>query len=174
MFNKNFNVTYKYSFREAFLHFARKAENQNQYHLKQSSDATWPVLACFPTQLDELIERTEREYMQSQLPSDLSQAESMLEQHKRKKTEISQLINFTNEEGENIVTRVRQQVSKDFWEIQQFAVLWKKWCQCTEFCRVLEDFLFWNRVTVFFLFFFIWFYPEWERTEVLCLVLELR
>ena len=51
--------------------------------------------------------------MQSQLPSELSQAESMLEQHKRKKTEISQLINFTNEEGENIVTRVRQQVSQD-------------------------------------------------------------
>ncbi|XP_076451161.1 coiled-coil domain-containing protein 141-like [Babylonia areolata] len=60
-------------------------------------------------QLDELIERTEREYLQSQLPTDLQQAESMLEQHKRKKTEISQLINFTNEEGENIVTRVRQQ-----------------------------------------------------------------
>ena len=51
--------------------------------------------------------------MQSQLPSDLAQAESMLEQHKRKKAEISQLINFTNEEGENIVTRVRQQVRKD-------------------------------------------------------------
>ena len=80
--------------------------------------------------------------MQSQLPSDLAQAESMLEQHKRKKTEILQLINFTNEEGENIVTRVRQQVSKDFWEIRQFAVL----CQCTEICRVLEDLLFWNRV----------------------------
>ena len=61
-------------------------------------------------QLDELIERTEREYVQSQLPTDLKQAESMLEQHKKKKTEISQLIDFTNEEGENIVTRVRQQV----------------------------------------------------------------
>ena len=81
--------------------------------------------------------------MQSQLPSDLAQAESMLEQHKRKKTEILQLINFTNEEGENIVTRVRQQVSKDFWKIQQFAVL----CQCTEICRVLEDLLFLNQVT---------------------------
>jgi uncharacterized membrane protein len=63
-------------------------------------------------QLDEMIEKTEREYMQSQLPTDLSQAETMLDKHKRQKTEILQLINFTNEEGENIVKRVRQQVGE--------------------------------------------------------------
>ncbi|XP_025104045.1 coiled-coil domain-containing protein 141-like isoform X3 [Pomacea canaliculata] len=61
------------------------------------------------SQLDELIEKTEREYMQSQLPTDLSQAESMLEEHKRKKTEVSHFINYTAEEGDKIVRRVRQQ-----------------------------------------------------------------
>ena len=65
------------------------------------TEENWPILVGL-AQLDELIERTEHEYMQSQLPSDLAQAESMLEQHKRKKAEISQLINFTNEEGENL------------------------------------------------------------------------
>ncbi|XP_012936768.1 uncharacterized protein LOC101859779, partial [Aplysia californica] len=60
-------------------------------------------------QLDEMIERTEQEYLRSNLPSDLSQAETMLEQHKRKKTEVSQFINYTAEEGDRIVRRVRQQ-----------------------------------------------------------------
>ncbi|CAG5126015.1 unnamed protein product [Candidula unifasciata] len=60
-------------------------------------------------QLDDMIERTEKEYLHSNLPSDLNQAESMLEQHKRKKTEVSQFINYTAEEGDRIVRRVRQQ-----------------------------------------------------------------
>ncbi|KAK3083136.1 hypothetical protein FSP39_014900 [Pinctada imbricata] len=59
-------------------------------------------------QLDRLIERTEREYMESELPSDLSQAETLLEEHKRKKQEVSSLINYTADEGEKIVVRVRQ------------------------------------------------------------------
>lgn len=59
-----------------------------------------------------MIERTEKEYLHSNLPTDLNQAESMLEQHKRKKTEVSQFINYTAEEGDRIVRRVRQQVRK--------------------------------------------------------------
>lgn len=60
--------------------------------------------------MDEAIEKTENEFLRSSLPTDLEQAESMLEQHKCKKTEVSQLIDYTAEEGENIVRRVRQQV----------------------------------------------------------------
>ena len=63
-----------------------------------------------PPQLDEMIQRTEEEYLRSELPTDLTHAESMLETHKRKKTEVSQLINYTAEEGDMIVRRVRQQV----------------------------------------------------------------
>lgn len=48
--------------------------------------------------------------MQSQLPGDLTQAESMLEEHKRKKAEVTHFINYTSEEGDKIVRRVRQQV----------------------------------------------------------------
>ncbi|XP_060064415.1 titin-like, partial [Ylistrum balloti] len=59
-------------------------------------------------QLDKLIEKTEKEYTQSELPSDLSLAESLLEEHKRKQKEVSSLINFTSGEGEKIVVRVRQ------------------------------------------------------------------
>lgn len=63
-----------------------------------------------PWQLDRLIERTEQEYMEADLPSELSQAESLLEEHKRKKQEVSSLINYTADEGEKIVVRVRQTV----------------------------------------------------------------
>lgn len=49
--------------------------------------------------------------MESDLPSELSQAESLLEEHKRKKQEVSSLINYTADEGEKIVVRVRQTVS---------------------------------------------------------------
>ncbi|VDI56857.1 titin [Mytilus galloprovincialis] len=59
-------------------------------------------------QLDKLIEKTEQEYSQSNLPADLTHAEKMLEEHKRKKTEVSSLINYTADEGEKIVVRVRQ------------------------------------------------------------------
>lgn len=45
------------------------------------------------------------------MPSELSQAESLLEEHKRKKQEVSSLINYTADEGEKIVVRVRQTVS---------------------------------------------------------------
>lgn len=48
--------------------------------------------------------------MESDLPSELSQAESLLEEHKRKKQEVSSLINYTADEGEKIVVRVRQTV----------------------------------------------------------------
>lgn len=62
-------------------------------------------------QLDELINRTEKEYTTAELPSDLNQAERMLEEHKIKKSEVNQLLTFTADEGEKIVVRVRQQVS---------------------------------------------------------------
>jgi len=71
------------------------------------------VLSCI-SQLDKLIEKTEHEYLESELPSDLSRAESMLEEHKRKKQEISHLINYTADEGEKIVVRVRQTVRQTF------------------------------------------------------------
>jgi hypothetical protein len=45
------------------------------------------------------------------MPTDLSQAENMLEDHKRKRQEVSSLINYTADEGEKIVVRVRQTVS---------------------------------------------------------------
>lgn len=48
--------------------------------------------------------------MEADLPSELSQAESLLEEHKRKKQEVSSLINYTADEGEKIVVRVRQTV----------------------------------------------------------------
>ena len=62
-------------------------------------------------QLDKLIEKTEKEYLESELPADLNRAENMLEEHKRKKQEISHLINYTADEGEKIVVRVRETVS---------------------------------------------------------------
>ena len=49
--------------------------------------------------------------MEADLPSDLNRAEGMLEEHKRKKQEISHFINYTADEGEKIVVRVRQTVS---------------------------------------------------------------
>lgn len=58
-----------------------------------------------------MIEKTEKEYLESELPTDLTQAESLLEDHKRKKQEISTLIGYTADEGEKIVVRVRQTVS---------------------------------------------------------------
>lgn len=50
----------------------------------------------------------------------------MLEEHKRKKQEISHLINYTAEEGEKIVVRVRQTVSTSLLlldEVRQISKL---------------------------------------------------
>jgi hypothetical protein len=69
------------------------------------------IIIFFFLQLDKLIERTEQEYNLSNMPTDLSQAENMLEDHKRKRQEVSSLINYTADEGEKIVVRVRQTVS---------------------------------------------------------------
>lgn len=65
--------------------------------------------------------------MESDLPSELSQAESLLEEHKRKKQEVSSLINYTADEGEKIVVRVRQTVTIFISvnsEIHVFNVQW--------------------------------------------------
>ena len=66
-------------------------------------------------QLDKLIEKTEKEYTQSELPSDLTHAESMLEDHHRRQAEVKSLIDYTNTEGEKIVVRVRQTVSESLF-----------------------------------------------------------
>ncbi|XP_064598296.1 coiled-coil domain-containing protein 141-like isoform X2 [Liolophura sinensis] len=60
-------------------------------------------------QVDKLIEKTEKEYMSAPLPQELNRAEQMLENHHRKKHEVAQMIKFTADEGDQIVTRVRQQ-----------------------------------------------------------------
>ena len=57
-----------------------------------------------------MIEHTEEEYLRSSLPTDLNQAESMLKQHKATRSQVSQLVDYTAEEGEMIVRRVRQTV----------------------------------------------------------------
>lgn len=48
--------------------------------------------------------------MSAPLPQELNRAEQMLEDHHRKKHEVAQMIKFTADEGDQIVTRVRQQV----------------------------------------------------------------
>lgn len=81
-------------------------------------------------QLDKLIDKTEKDFMESELPTDLVHAESMLEVHKRKRHEIAQLINFTADEGEQIVVRVRQTVSiGDFKIICVRFLLFRKFSQ---------------------------------------------
>ena len=73
---------------------------------------SFALVAC---QLDEQIECTKHEYTHTKLPVDVWQAGRMLQQHKQTKAEISNLINFTSDEGESIVRRVRQQVKVICW-----------------------------------------------------------
>ena len=61
-------------------------------------------------QLDQLIDSTEQEYHVTALPADVVNAEGMLNQHDAKKQKIEEIINFSSQEGEQIVVRVRQQV----------------------------------------------------------------
>ena len=47
----------------------------------------------------------------TELPADVTNAETMLVHHDSKKHKIEEIINFSSQEGEQIVVRVRQQVS---------------------------------------------------------------
>ena len=62
-------------------------------------------------QLDKLIETTEKEFKGQELPKDLEKAEVMLREHESSRVKIKEMIDFSAEEGEQIVVRVRQQVS---------------------------------------------------------------
>lgn len=64
------------------------------------------------SQLDKLIETTEKEFQAQELPKDLSKAELMLREHEENRIKIKELIDFSHEEGEQIVVRVRQQVGR--------------------------------------------------------------
>jgi len=59
--------------------------------------------------LDKLIQNTEKEYMSTELPMEPTKAEMMLREHEASRSKIKHLIDFTSEEGEQIVVRVRQQ-----------------------------------------------------------------
>lgn len=61
--------------------------------------------------LEGMITQSEQKCMSSKLPEDLITAETMLKQHIVEKESVLKLLNFTSGEGEEIVYRVRQQVS---------------------------------------------------------------
>lgn len=61
--------------------------------------------------MDKLIEKTEKEYKNAELPSEVTKAELLLREHGVNRDKMGELINFSAEEGEQIVVRVRQQVS---------------------------------------------------------------
>jgi len=63
-------------------------------------------------QVDKLIDSTEKAYQSTDLPTELTSAQVMLREHDVSKVKVNQLIDFTADEGEKIVTRVRQQESE--------------------------------------------------------------
>ncbi len=62
--------------------------------------------------MDKLIEDTEKEYNKSELPTEVVQAQLQLKEHESNKAKMEKLIDFSHEEGEQIVVRVRQQDSE--------------------------------------------------------------
>ena len=60
-------------------------------------------------QLDKMIAQTEVEYSTKQLPSNLTNAQILLNEHKSNKYKLKSLIDKALNEGEEIVVRVRQQ-----------------------------------------------------------------
>ena len=62
-------------------------------------------------QVDELIQNAEREFSTSELPLEPTKAEMMLREHEASRSKVKQLLDCTANEGEEIVVRVRQQVS---------------------------------------------------------------
>lgn len=61
-------------------------------------------------QLDELIKSTETAYASEEMPKDVSAAQTALRQHNDARSKLQQLIDFTSDEADQIVIRVRQQV----------------------------------------------------------------
>ena len=61
--------------------------------------------------MDKLIEKTEKEFSTADLPKEVDKARLMLREHESNRERMSELISFTTEEGEQIVIRVRQQVT---------------------------------------------------------------
>jgi len=61
--------------------------------------------------LDELIKSTEAAYASEEMPKDVSAAQTALRQHNDSRNKLQQLINFTSDEADQIVIRVRQQVT---------------------------------------------------------------
>ncbi|XP_074642495.1 uncharacterized protein LOC141899810 [Tubulanus polymorphus] len=64
-------------------------------------------------QLDMLIERTEKEYQENELPQEVIKAEQSLLHHMNSKESMDKILNYTFNEGEEIVVRVRQQGSEE-------------------------------------------------------------
>jgi len=58
-----------------------------------------------------MIENAEREYSSAELPLEPTKAELMLREHEASRSKVKNLLDSTADEGEEIVVRVRQQVS---------------------------------------------------------------
>jgi len=61
--------------------------------------------------LDELIKSTEAAYASEEMPKEVSAAQTALRQHNDARNKLQQLIDFTSDEADQIVIRVRQQVN---------------------------------------------------------------
>jgi len=61
-------------------------------------------------QLDELIKSTEAAYANEEMPKEVSAAQTALRQHNDARNKLQQLIDFTSDEADQIIIRVRQQV----------------------------------------------------------------
>jgi len=64
------------------------------------------------SQLDKLIETTEKEYRTEVMPKEVGACEKMLLEHEASRTKLKQYIDFSTEEADQIITRVRQQDSE--------------------------------------------------------------
>ena len=71
-----------------------------------------------------MIQSAEREYSTAELPLEPTKAEMMLREHEASRSKVKQLLDSTADEGEEIVVRVRQQVS--YCRPRDLPVL----CQC--------------------------------------------
>ena len=60
--------------------------------------------------MDELIKSTEAAYAAEELPKDVTAAQTALRQHNDGRHKLHQLINYTSDEADQIIIRVRQQV----------------------------------------------------------------
>ena len=58
-----------------------------------------------------MIQNAEREYSSAELPLEPTKAEMMLREHEVSRSKVKNLLDSTADEGEEIVVRVRQQVS---------------------------------------------------------------